>query len=131
MQSPRLISVVDDDQSCRESVVALIRSAGFAAQGFASAAEFLGSGALLATHCLVLDVRMPGMSGLALQSELRSRRTRLPIIFVTAHGDEDTRSRALRDGAVDVLPKPFNGDALLSAIQVALGAQASESQSEE
>jgi FixJ family two-component response regulator len=126
MGSDRLISVVDDDESCRESVLGYIRSAGFAVQGFASAEAFLGSEHLSATDCLVLDVRMPGMDGLALQCELRGRRPQLPIIFITAHGDEETRSRVLRGGAVDCLLKPFNGEALLSAIHSALGPQSSE-----
>src|SRR4029453_9598414 len=120
MESARLIAVVDDDASCRESVLGYIRSAGFAVQGFASAGAFLGSAHLPATDCLVLDVRMPGMSGLALQSELRSSHPDLPIIFITAHCGEETRARVLRAGAVACLPKPFDGEALLNAIYTAL-----------
>jgi FixJ family two-component response regulator len=121
MQRVRSISVVDDDDSCRASVVGYLRSFGHAAHGFASAEAFLSSEQLGTTECLVLDVRMPGMSGPALQAELRSRRPQLPIIFITAHGDEQTRAQVIRDGAIDCLPKPFVGDALLHAIHTALG----------
>jgi FixJ family two-component response regulator len=116
-----LISVVDDDDSFRESILGYIRSAGFSVQGFASAEAFLASGAVASTDCLTLDVRMNGMSGPALQTELRSLRPQLPIIFITAHGDDRTRARVLREGAVACLPKPFDGEELLTAISTALG----------
>jgi len=115
-----LISIVDDDDAFRESILGFVRSAGFVAQGFASAEEFLTFD-LAATHCLTLDVSMPGMSGLDLQSELRARRLQIPIIFITAHGDERTRARALREGALACLPKPFDGEELLRLIETALG----------
>lgn len=116
-----MICVVDDDDSCRESVAGLLRSYGYDVRGFASAEAFLDSQQLESAACLVLDVRMPGMSGPALQAELRNRRPHLPIVFVTAHGDEQTRAQVIRDGAIDCLPKPFAGDALLHAIETALG----------
>ncbi len=115
-----LISVVDDDDSVRESLQSLIRSVGFAVQVFASAEEFLHSDYLHQTHCLILDVRMPGMSGLELQRHLAATRCEIPVIFITAHGNEVTRAQALRNGAVDYLCKPFSEDALLNAIRAIL-----------
>jgi FixJ family two-component response regulator len=116
------ISVVDDDASVREAIRGLLRSAGFDAEVFASAEEFLTSGRLLGTTCLVLDVRMPSMSGIELQERLISSGHTVPIIFITAHADEDERARALDRGAVDCLRKPFSDDALLEAIAKANGA---------
>jgi FixJ family two-component response regulator len=116
-----LISVVDDDDSVRESVRGLLRSARFGVEAFASAEEFLSSHRMSATDCLLLDVRMPGMNGLELQRHLMASHPELPIIFITSHSDEELRSRALRGGAVDYLLKPFSEDALLNAVQRALG----------
>jgi FixJ family two-component response regulator len=87
---------------------------------FSSADSFLGSKALAKTNCLILDVRMPGMSGLELQRELMDQQSKIPIIFITAHGDEDVVSRVMADGAVDCLLKPFSEDSLLNAISLAL-----------
>ena len=115
-----LISVVDDDDSVRESLRGLIRSVGFAVKVFASAEEFLNSDHLRNTDCLILDVRMPGMNGLELQRQLAASDRKIPIIFITAHGDEEVRSRALNGGAVDYLLKPFSEEALLNAIDAAL-----------
>lgn len=115
-----LISVVDDDDSVRESLRGLIRSVGFQVKVFASAEEFLNSDALRNTDCLILDVRMPGMNGLELQRQLAASHCEIPIIFITAHGDEDVRSRALNGGAVEYLLKPFSEEALLKAIDAAL-----------
>ena len=115
-----LISVVDDDDSIRESLRGLIRSVGFAVNVFASAEEFLNSDHLHNTDCLILDVRMPGMNGLELQRQLAISDRKLPVIFITAHGDEEARSRALNGGAVDYLLKPFSEEALLNAIHTAL-----------
>jgi len=114
------ISVVDDDESLRESLEGLLKSLGHAVAVFSSAESFLRSEALANTDCLILDVRMPGMSGPALQRELISRKVKIPIIFITAHGDEDVISRVMADGAVDCLFKPFSEDSLLSAISRAL-----------
>ena len=115
-----LISVVDDDDSVRESLQCLIRSFGFAVEAFASAEEFLTSDRLRDTRCLILDVRMPGMNGIELQRRLVASHHEIPVIFITAHGDEAARSQALRDGAVGYLLKPFTEEALLSAIHAAL-----------
>jgi FixJ family two-component response regulator len=115
-----LISVVDDDESVRESLRGLLRSVTFGVEVFASAEEFLSSDRMRETDCLILDVRMPGMSGLELHRRLVSSHPYLPVIFITAHGDEELRSRVLRSGAVDYLLKPFSDDALLNAVQTAL-----------
>jgi len=114
------ISVVDDDESLRESLEGLLKSLGHKVSVFSSAESFLGSEALSKTACIILDVRMPGMSGPELQQELIRRRRKIPIIFITAHGDEDVISRVIADGAVDCLLKPFKEAALLKAISQAL-----------
>jgi len=118
-----LISIVDDDESIREAIQSLLRSVGFRAKTFASAEQFLQSDQIENTACLILDVRMPGMDGLELQRQLAADQRRIPIIFITAHGDEDTRTRALQEGAVEFLLKPFSEEALLNAIPAALHAQ--------
>jgi len=120
MASAPLISVVDDDDAVRKSLQRLLRSVGFAVKVFASAEDFLHSEHLCTTRCLILDVRMTGMSGLELQRQLVARHNEVPVIFITAHGDEATRSRALSGGALDFLHKPFSEEALLDAIQAAL-----------
>jgi FixJ family two-component response regulator len=120
MDSLPLISVIDDDDSVRESLQGLIRSVGFAVEVFASAEEFLQSDHLHQTHCLILDVRMPGMNGLELQRELTDTHCEIPVIFITAHGNESARTQALKNGAVDYLCKPFSEDALLNAIRSTL-----------
>jgi FixJ family two-component response regulator len=122
MMSRPLVSVVDDDESVRESLPDLLREFGFAAQAFASAEEFLASDRLSQTRCLILDVAMPGMSGPDLQRELTLRRQRIPIVFITAHGDAADRPRLLRQGAVECLFKPFSDTALRAALDAALGA---------
>jgi FixJ family two-component response regulator len=115
-----LIAVVDDDTAVREAVQSLLRSVGFRAVAFASAQDFLQSGRLPETACLIVDVRMPRMSGLALQQQLATADRPMPIIFITAHGDEEARARALRAGAVAFLDKPFSDEVLLRAVQSAL-----------
>jgi FixJ family two-component response regulator len=115
-----LITVVDDDDSVRDSIQSLIRSVGFRASSFASAEEFLQSDFLHKASCLILDVRMTGMTGLKLQKHLKEKNFKIPIIFISAHYDETTRSQALNDGAVEFLSKPFKEEALLRAIDVAL-----------
>jgi FixJ family two-component response regulator len=117
-----LIAIVDDDDSVRESVRGLLRSVRFGVEAFASAEEFLSSDRASDSDCLILDVRMPGMGGLELQSRLAASHRDIPIVFITAHGDGELRSRALRAGAVDFLLKPFSEEALLSAVHTALGA---------
>jgi FixJ family two-component response regulator len=115
-----LIAVVDDDAAIREAVQSLIRSVGLRAEVFASAQDFLQSGRLQDTACLIVDVRMPRMSGLELQQQLTTAHCPIPTIFITAHGDEETRARALRAGAVGFLNKPFGDEVLLGAVQAAL-----------
>ncbi len=115
-----LIAVVDDDAAIREAIESLLRSVGLRAEAFASAQDFLQSGRLQDTACLIVDVRMPRMSGLELQQQLTTAQCPMPIIFITAHGDAETRARALRAGAVDFLDKPFSDEALLKAVQAAL-----------
>jgi FixJ family two-component response regulator len=116
-----LVSVVDDDESIRESLPDLIRELGFAAQAFASAEEFLASGVASQTRCLILDVAMPGMTGPGLQRELKLRRQEVPIVFITAHRDERIRPHILRQGAIECLFKPFSDTDLLEALNAALG----------
>jgi FixJ family two-component response regulator len=115
-----LIAIVDDDDALQTSLDDLIRSVGFLTQGFSSAEAFLSSNHVHDTACLILDMRMPGMSGLELQRQLGAAKRSIPIIFITAHADDDARARALTAGAVDVLYKPFREEALLNAIDAAL-----------
>ena len=119
MVNRSLVSVVDDDESVRESLPDLLREFGFAAQAFASAEEFLASDCVGRTGCLILDIAMPGMSGLDLQQELSLRRQEIPIVFITAVADETVRPRVLERGAVECLFKPFSETALLGALKVA------------
>jgi FixJ family two-component response regulator len=114
------ISIIDDDDALRNSLENLIRSVGWRAQGFSSAEAFLSSNQVHKTGCLILDVRMPGMSGLELQRQLVLADSHTPIIFITAHEDDDRRRQALEAGAVAFLRKPFYEEELLNAINVAL-----------
>lgn len=116
-----LISVVDDDESVRESLPDLLRSFGLKVQAFSSAEAFLNSESLDRTKCLILDVAMPGMTGPELEQELLRRKRKLPIIFITAHSDERTLPRILQNGAVACLFKPFSEAILLEAVNAALG----------
>jgi FixJ family two-component response regulator len=113
--------VVDDDVSSRESLPDLLQMLGFSAIAFASAEEFLDSDAPTWTRCLILDVSMPGMSGVELQSELKRRQLHIPIIFITAHFDQDLRTDLLARGAIECLFKPFSEDDLRAALDRALG----------
>ena len=115
-----MISIIDDDDSVRESLRRLMRSVGFAVNVFASAEEFLDSDGLRNTDCLILDVRLPGMSGLELKRHLATSHSDIPIIFITAYEDDDVRARALNAGAVDYFLKPFNDENLLDAIEAVL-----------
>ena len=117
---PSVVSVVDDDESVRESLPDLLRELGFSAQAFSSAEEFLASGFVKQTKCLILDFAMPGMSGPDLQQELTRRQQNIPIIFITAHADKTVRPRLLEQGAVECLFKPFSDTALLAALNTAL-----------
>jgi FixJ family two-component response regulator len=120
MSKRSLVSVVDDDESVRESLPDLLRQLGFAAQAFSSAEAFLASEVLGETRCLILDVAMPGMSGPDLQQELTRRRREIPIVFITAHEDVTIRPQLLARGAVECLFKPFSETALLDALNAAL-----------
>jgi FixJ family two-component response regulator len=116
-----LVTVVDDDESVRESLPDLLREFGFAVRVFSSAEEFLASDCVGQTQCLILDVAMPGMTGADLQRELTLRRQVIPIVFITAHRDETVRLWVLEKGAVECLFKPFSDTALLGALNAALG----------
>ena len=115
-----LVSVVDDDESVRESLPDLLREFGYAARTFSSAEEFLGSDCVDQTRCLMLDIGMPGMTGPDLQRELKLRGQQIPIVFITAHKDEAIRTRVLEEGAVECLFKPFSDTAVLEALNTAL-----------
>jgi FixJ family two-component response regulator len=120
MRQGARVAVVDDDESVRESLPALLGEWGLAAQGFASAEEFLASELADEAQCLILDLAMPGMSGLDLQRELLHRHQAIPIVFITAQCDERVRPRLLAGGAVECLFKPFDETALLDAVSAAL-----------
>jgi FixJ family two-component response regulator len=120
MGTPPLVSVVDDDESVRESLPDLLRQFGFAAEAFSSAESFLASDALTKTNCLILDVTMPGISGPELQQELIRQAKHIPIVFITAGGDESVRPRLIAEGAVDCLFKPLSKAALLDALNAAV-----------
>lgn len=124
MANRPLVSVVDDDESVRESIVGLMRSVGFAGKAFASAEEFLSSDELSDTDCLILDVRMPVMDGIELHRRLLASHREMPVIFITAHGfDEWARSTALANAAVDFLSKPLSEEELLTAVRKALNSK--------
>jgi FixJ family two-component response regulator len=115
----QLVAIVDDDDSVRSTLKELLRAAGFSSQTFASAEDFLESGHRQDTACLITDMRMPGMSGLELQARLNAERCKIPTIFITAHGDEEMRFQALRAGAVEFLPKPFDDEVLIESVRAA------------
>ena len=124
MMSPRsVVSIVDDNESVRESLPDLLKELGFASQTFSSAEEFIAANAASLTKCLIVDIAMPGMSGPELQQELKRRMINIPIIFITAGRDETVRSRLIEQGAVAYLIKPFSDSALLEALNSALPAQ--------
>jgi FixJ family two-component response regulator len=112
-----LVSVVDDDESVRESLPDLLRKFGFAARAFSSAEEFLTFDSVGETKCLILDVAMPGMTGLDLQRELKRRGQKVPVIFITAQRDPNLRDQAFEQGAAQFLYKPFSATALLEALK--------------
>jgi len=116
----QIVAAVDDDFRVRESIESLVDSAGYTPLVFASAEEFLNSGALAVTVCLITDVRMPGIDGIELQRRVRLQRPELPVIFISAHYDEETRRRALEQGAAGFLYKPFDAADLLGTIKPAL-----------
>ena len=120
MGNAQLIAIVDDDELVRGALEGLMKEAGFGARAFASAEDFLDSGLLPETGCLITDIRMPGMSGLQLQQTLIARACRIPTIFITAHGDAKIRLQAMRAGAVEFLAKPFDDEILLENVRAAL-----------
>jgi FixJ family two-component response regulator len=117
----KMVAVVEDDESYRVALQRLLTSAGFQVRSFASAEDFLDSGQQHETACLIADIRMPGMSGLDLQAKLNADHCPIPIIFITAHGDEQMRLQAMRGGAVKFLGKPFDCAILLESVREALG----------
>ncbi|MDM0022280.1 response regulator transcription factor [Variovorax saccharolyticus] len=119
MHAQLVVSVVDDDESVRESLPPLVTAFGYAARSFSSALEFLASDGIEGTDCLILDIAMPGMSGPDLHLELGRRGCRVPVIFITAHRDESLRQRLLRQGAVECLFKPFSDVDMLQALKAA------------
>jgi FixJ family two-component response regulator len=119
-QMTNLVAIVDDDELIRSALLGLMKAAGLPAQSFASAEEFLNSGQQHQTACLIADIRMPGMSGLELQAKLNAERCMIPTIFITAHGEAKLRMQALRAGAVEFLPKPFDDEVLLDSVRAAL-----------
>jgi FixJ family two-component response regulator len=121
MSTRPLVSVVDDDESVRESLPDLLRELGFEARTFSSAEEFLVSESLQHTRCLLLDIAMPGMSGPELHQELVRQRRMIPVVFITANPAANIRPQLLQAGAVDCLTKPFSEGSLLSAVKAALG----------
>ena len=116
----RLVAIVDDDQSVQRSLQDLIESDGLSALCFGSAEQFLDSQARSKVACLIADIRMPGMSGLELQANLKAERCLIPVIFITAHGDAEMRIHAMRQGAVEFLSKPFDDAVLLEIVHTAL-----------
>jgi FixJ family two-component response regulator len=120
VQRSKLIVIVDDDKSVQNALQDLLESEGLFALCFDSAEQFLESGAQHRTACLIVDVRIPGMSGLELQAKLNGERCRIPTIFITAHGDAKMRIQAMHDGAVEFFTKPFDNAVLLETVQVAL-----------
>ena len=116
----RLVAILDDDELMRSALQGLLKAVGLPAESFASAEEFLNSGQQHQVACLITDIRMPGMSGLELQAKLNAERCKIPIIFITAHGDAKMRMQALRAGAVEFLEKPFDDQVLLESVRAAL-----------
>src|ERR1700730_1867404 len=116
----KMVAVVEDDESYRVALQRLLKSAGLPMLAFESAEDFLNSGQQREAGCLIVDIKMPGMSGLELQARLNTEECPIPTIFITAHGDEKMRLQAMRGGAVKFLAKPFDSVILLEAVRVAL-----------
>ena len=119
-EKTRFVAIVDDDDLMRNALDGLLKAVGLPARAFSSAEAFLTSGDRHETACLITDIRMPGMSGLELQAKLNAEGCRIPIVFITAHGDAKMRMQALRAGAVEFLAKPFDDEALLESVRAAL-----------
>jgi FixJ family two-component response regulator len=116
----KVVAIVDDDDLMREALQGLLKSAGLPTRAFASAEEFLRSGYQHDSACLITDIRMPGVSGLELQTRLNGDHCRIPTIFITAHGDAKMRMQAMKAGAMDFLAKPFDDEALLESVRAAM-----------
>jgi FixJ family two-component response regulator len=116
----KVVAIVDDDDLMRAALQGLLKSAGLAAQSFASAEEFLRSGHQHDAACLITDIRMPGASGLELQARLNADHCRIPTIFITAHGDANMQVQAMRAGAMEFLTKPFDDEVLLGSVRAAM-----------
>ena len=119
-RSAKSVAIVDDDESVRSALLGTMKAAGLAARAFASAEEYLASGEQDETGCLIADIRLPGMSGLELQARLEAECRLIPIVFISAHGDDEMRLRAMRAGAVEFLAKPFDRKVLLDYVRAAL-----------
>jgi FixJ family two-component response regulator len=119
-EKPELVAIIDDNELFRKALEGLMKSVGFPVLAFSHAEEFLASERKQETACLIVDIRLPGMSGLELQLKLNAEHYRVPTIFITAHGDEAVRMQALRAGAVEFLTKPFDDEALLESVRAAL-----------
>src|SRR5262245_44385397 len=119
-QGSKFVAIIDDDELMRGALQGLLREAGMPALAFASGEEFFAAGAQHLSSCLIVDIRMPGMSGLELQTTLNQWQARIPIIFITAHGDERIRRQAMNAGAADFLSKPFDDEVLLKSVRAAL-----------
>ena len=119
-EKPQLVAIIDDNELVRRALEGLMKAVGFPALAFAHAEEFLSSDRKRDAACLIVDIRLPGMSGLELQSKLNAEHYRIPTIFITAHGDEEVRMQALRAGAAEFLTKPFDDEALLQSVRAAL-----------
>jgi FixJ family two-component response regulator len=119
-QTPKLVAIIDDDEAMQDSLRDLMEAAGLVAQCFGSAEDFLASDLRAQTGCLIVDIRMPRISGLQLQARLKEEESNIPIIFITAHGDARMRIRAMREGAVEFLAKPFDHRLLLKRVRAAL-----------
>lgn len=128
MAKLRVISIIDDDESVRQATARLVRSLGYRADVFASAEEYLQSGRVRESSCLIADLHMPGMSGADLQDRLRAEGHRIPIVFMTAYFEEKTRARVLQAGAFGFLRKPFDNAALIEHLETALQATGPETQ---
>src|SRR6201982_3796163 len=116
----KTVAIVDDDDLMRSALQGLLKAVGLPAHAFASAEEFLSSGAQHKAACLIADIRMPGISGLELQAKLKAEQCPIPIIFITAHGDAKMRIQAMRDGAAEFLTKPFDNAVLLETVHAAI-----------
>src|SRR5258708_8538802 len=120
LEKTKMVAIVDDDDLMSSALQCLLKAVGLPAQAFASAEEFLKSGQQHEAGCLIADGGVPGMSGLELQAKLNAEACKIPIIFITAHGDEKMRMQALRAGAVEFMAKPFDDEALLESVRAAL-----------